>query len=210
MRAPFALALGTLALAGCLATAPLGLDDWAGLDAAGRRAVALRLLDESDVTAFSGRRYELLVPGTVPVPVAGGFIPGRVPGRRTELVVVPVALDGPYAPALLDAATVLAARARYGQSPERSVLVGFWPERGRPADVLALPVWPASRPRTVLRVTDGSSRTPDATLPDRLAAVTVTLPRGLPRDSLSARLQRAIVAAAAAPSPDSSDTDSRP
>ena len=198
--------LCAVTLAGCVASAPLGLADWPSLDAPGRHAVATRLLADSDVTAFAGQRYALDAPTAAgPVPVVGGFIPGRVPGRRSELVVVAVPLDGPQAASLLDAVTELAARARFGQDPQRSVLVAFW--RGPAAtvaDVVALPVWPRSARRVVLS---------DATAPAKAGAVealvpvaalrTVEVPVGLDRSEASARWQRAILGAAAEVLPDS-------
>ena len=193
----FALAVLSLAaLGGCLAAAPLGLDDWAGLDAPGRQEVAVRVLAESDVTALSRELYALPAPTRAAPVIVGGFVPGRVPGRRTELVVVGTALGGPSASALLDAATAIAARARYGQAPERTVLVALWPHGAGPADVLALPLWPASQRRAVLWVgADGPpSGTPDAAPPER-----VDLPAALPRAEASARLQARILRAATVP-----------
>lgn len=179
-------------LGGCLATTPLGLDDWSGLDAPGRRAVAVRLLAESDVTALTRDRYTLEAPtATAPV-LVGGFIPGRVPGRRAELVVVGTALGGRAASALLDAAMALAAQARYGQEPERSVLVAFWPRGSGPRDVLALPIWPTGKRHATLWV-DADGPPAPGSARESLRPARLDLDPALPRAAASEHLQGVIV-----------------
>ena len=197
MRSALCLLCLAAALAGCRAAAPLGLDDWRALDAPGRHAAAVRLLAESDVTALSGDRYALAAPTLATPVVVGGFVPGRVPGVRSELVVVGAALGGPAAPVLLDAAFALAREARYGLAPERTVLVALWPRGAGPRDVLALPVWPASRRRAMLWVGADGPRT-DGSPNAALAPVRVDLNAALSREAASAELQARILQAAAA------------
>lgn len=70
-----------------------------------------------------------------------GFVPGRDPVRRSELVTVAAPLDAPEAAALIEAARRVVALAAHG-SPHRSVLVALW--RDDPAEIGRMPVWPDS------------------------------------------------------------------
>jgi hypothetical protein len=180
MRVPLAapLALAAAGLAGCFASAsrfppPAEVapdaeavealaDSLAGAPSpAARRAVAARRLAAAGVTPLAGG-----VPGAGPgggtfqaglaVPLVGGFVPGGRPVARDALVVVGASLEGPAAPAVLEAARVLVARSLWETTPERTVEVVFWSGDARDgaAGALRLPLWPRDAVRAVLVVGD--------------------------------------------------------
>jgi hypothetical protein len=127
--------------------------------AAERRALLVDRLRAAGLTPLAGPSYE----AGASAPVVGGFIPGRHPALRTTLVVVAQPLDGPHVAATMEAVRTLVAASRNGAAPERSLLVAFWsPSRGAEvgaADVLRLPVWPASGVHRLLLVgADGRVR----------------------------------------------------
>jgi hypothetical protein len=74
-----------------------------------------------------------------------GYVTGRHPSHYDELVLVAADLNAPGAAAVLETARALAARARYTQTPERSVLFALWapPRTGALglSDFLANPTW---------------------------------------------------------------------
>lgn len=199
------LALALLAaLAGCVTSAPPGLTEWPTLDADGRRAVALRLLADGPVTALTGTQYEVSAPpsraGGAPAPLIGGFVPGRVPGLRTELVIVGGSLDGPEAPILIEAIEHIAREARTRLRPERTVLLALWRgQRSGPSgleDMLAVPLWPAAQRRAVLDASGLVARTRDVDV-SGLPLISILDPSAQPRQAAIDAVTRAVLAAAA-------------
>ena len=124
-------------------------------------------------------------------PIVGGIVPGQVPLRRLELLVVATALDGPFLAETIEAARALIARRPHGR-PQRSVLVAAWPTGLAPAEGLAriraVPLWPDSLRIATLVVGPGA---PDGTT--ALAASRLT------GDVLVARIVEAALALADAP-----------
>lgn len=74
-----------------------------------------------------------------------GYVPGRHPSQYDELVLVTADLDSRGAAAVLEVARELAERARFTQTPERTVLFALWspPRTGAAGltDFLANPTW---------------------------------------------------------------------
>ena len=171
------------ALADSLAAAPSG---------AARRAVAARALRAGGVTPLAGGLFAY----GVGAPLVGGFVPGRTPGRASELVVVAASLDGPAAADVLDAARVLVELSLVRTVPERTVQVVFWSapldDRTGPEAALRSPLWPRAAVAAVVAVGDG------AAFPDSLAGAPVT---AVPADrpALAARVVDAALALAAEP-----------
>lgn len=200
--------LAVLAVSGCVTSAPPGLDAWPGLDGAERREVAIRLLRESAVTAFTGSQYEVTAPAARAdgelAPIVGGFVPGRVPARRTELVIVGGSLDGPEAPILIEAVQRIARDAQTRLVPERTVLLALW--RGRRSgpsglqDMLDVPLWPAAKRRAVLDASGLVARDRDVDL-GPLPVISILDPGAQPRQAAIDAVVRAVLAAAAAPEP---------
>ena len=135
-------------------------------------------------------------------------MPGRHPLARADLVVVGTSLDGPGAPALLEAARVLVERSQWATVPERTVLValwtGRWADRRGVAETLAAPVWSRGAVRAVLVVGDGPAGGVDtlavetlapggggpglaAALVERVAALAARPPRPAPPDTVAVR-----------------------
>ena len=91
-------------------------------------------------------------------PHVAAFVPGRDPRVRSELVVVGTALEGGSAPALVEAARVLAERGLWTQTPGRTVEAVVW--SAAPSDRLGLlraleaPLWDRSQIRAVVVVSD--------------------------------------------------------
>lgn len=138
------------ALADSLAEAP---------SSAARRAVVVRRLAAAGFTPLAGgvqRDGRYLV--GVGTPYVGGFVPGRQPVVRDELVLVGTSLDGPAAPAVLEAGRVLVARSMWETTPGRTVEFVFWsgrtPAREGVAGALRLPTWPRDAVVAVLLVGD--------------------------------------------------------
>lgn len=200
----FLLATVPLALSSCVTSAP-GLADWDSLTPDGRRDVALRVLAESAVTAFTGDRYEVLAPpaaGQTPQRLVGGFVPGRVPGRRSELVIVGGSLDGPEAPVLIEAARQIALDARSRLRPERTVLLALW--RGQRTgttaldDLLAVPLWSAAGRRAVLDASGAAARTGKTRIAG-VPLIPIFDPETQPWQAAVDAVVQAVLTAAAAP-----------
>ena len=170
------------------------------LSAAGglaRQAVAVRALRRGGVTPLAGG---LLGGGVftrgVGAPVVAGFVPGRVPGRASELVVVAASLDDPAAAAeALEAARVLVDLSLVRTVPERTVEVALWSGLdvgGGVEAVLRSPVWPRDAVAAVLVVGDRPAP------PARVGGVAVTAVAA-DRPALAARIVEAALALAAEP-----------
>ncbi len=85
-------------------------------------------------------------------PVLAGFVPGRHPLARPDLVVVGTEADGPHAAPLLEAARVLVERSEWATVPERTVLVALWSGTRGAEAALRLGVWPRDSVRAVIQV----------------------------------------------------------
>lgn len=90
-----------------------------------------------------------------------GYVAGRHPSHYDELVLVAADLNSVSAAAALEVARELAARARFTQTPERTVLFALWspPRIGALglADFLANPTWALASVTRALLVTADSS-----------------------------------------------------
>jgi len=115
-------------------------------------------------------RFTFPAPGAAG-PVVAGFIPGRRAPLRDTLVVA-VAVGRVGRAALLEAACLLAARATFTATPQRSLLVAFPTTAPAGAEaagaeaadaalarVLALPLWDAAAVRHVVLVGGGADTT---------------------------------------------------
>ena len=110
----------------------------------GRQLAMTELLSEFGLTPLAGgaapfdaRRYALGPQETW----LGGFIPGRHPVLRSELVLVRAASEDLAAGRLLEAARVLVERSQTENLPGRSVLVAFYADS---TQRLARSLWPAA------------------------------------------------------------------
>ena len=201
---PFLLALAALAAAGgCAASEPAVTTGpeaapsarllaatadslAAAAGPAARRALAERLLARFGVTPLADMglpraanpRYtvDALRPGRSVV--VGGFVPGRRPLAREELVIVGTDLAGPDVGPVLEAARVLAERSQWTVTPERTVMVALWSGPDGARDALSSGVWPRANVRAVLGVGEPVA-VPDTAVPDttggvRLETVTVS------------------------------------
>ena len=168
-------------------------DSLAVADAAGRRAVAARALRRAGVTPLAGGLFTR----GVGVPVVAGFVPGRVPGKASSLVVVAADLGDPAAAAAaVEAARVLVGLSLVRPVPERTVQVALWSDpdpRGGLGAVLRSPLWPRDAVASVVAVGDRP------TLPDSLGGVPVTA-IAADRPALADRIVEAALARAAEPS----------
>ena len=127
----------------------------------------------------------------VRVPVVGGFVPGRVPSRAGELVVVAAGLDGPAAADVVDAARVLVDLSLVGTVPERTVGLVLWtgPSGAGLRTAVRAPLWPRDAVAAAVVVGEG--------LPATVGGVPVTaVPPG---PGLAARVVEAALARAAEP-----------
>lgn len=109
-----------------------------------RQLAAVELLSSYGVTPVAGgaapfdaRRFELGPDGST----VGGFIPGRHPILRSELVVVQAAIGDSSVAMVMEAVRALVARSQTENIPGRSVLVAIVPDAAQGA-MRAL--WPAS------------------------------------------------------------------
>lgn len=165
-----------------------------------RQAAAVRYLAAVGVTPLADGSFNVARPlgadgmfgsGALP-PHVGGFVPGRDPLGRAELVVLGARLDGASAAIVLEAARVLVARSPENV-PERTVLVALWDSRQSDADGLAAvlrgPLWPRSSVAAAVVV--GAERAARADLP-----ITVLTP-DVDRPGAVARTVAAVVEAAA-------------
>ena len=166
-----------LALSDSLAAAP---------SSAARRAVAVRALRAAGVTPLAGEQFTR----GVRAPLVGGFVPGRVPGRAAELIVVAADLDDPAASEVLEAARALVALSLVQTTPERAVQVVFWSAPLGPADGLAAalrsPLWPRDAVHAAVVL---GSAPPDSV--GGVAVVPVALGPGLAARLLGAVIERA-------------------
>ena len=175
--------LGVRVLRDSLARAP---------SAAARRAVAVRALRAAGVTPLAG---DLFTTG-VRAPLVGGFVPGRVPGRASELVVVGASLDAASAADVVEAARALVDLSLVQTTPERTVQVVLWTGALETPEALALalrsPLWPRDGLAAAVVVGDA------AALPDSVGGVAVA---AVPADrpALAARLLDAVLARASEP-----------
>ncbi len=119
-----------------------------------RRAVAARRLGAAGVTPLADGAFTI---GSE-LPGVGGFVPGRHPIGRPELVVLGSALDAATAPVVLEAARMLVTQSLAQNVPERTVLVAFWGADESAAQgvatLLRQPLWPRSAVRAVVVVGD--------------------------------------------------------
>ena len=113
--------------------------------------------EEPDAAAFTAPTSGLL----------GGFVPGRQPLLRPELVVLVAPADGPLAAAVLEAGRLLVIRSMTENEPGRTVLVALTSGAEGPSAAVRLPVWPADAIREVLVVGEGPE------LPDSLGGAVV-------------------------------------
>ncbi|MDT0630553.1 hypothetical protein RQM47_13870 [Rubrivirga sp. S365] len=158
---------------------------------AARRAVAVRALRAAGVTPLAGDLFET----GVGAPLVGGFVPGRVPSRASELVVVAANLSEAAAADVLEAARVLVALSLVEVVPERTVRVALWPGTYSAREGVSLtlrsPLWPRPAVAAVVVVGGGA-------VPDVVGGVPVTrVPADAP--DLAARVVRAVLERAAAP-----------
>ena len=205
MRVPVCAAALALAVSGCLvperavrapasvapdaeAAAALGDSLARAPSPEARRGVAARALRRAGVTPLAGGRFTV----GVGAPLVGGFVPGRVPGRAAELVVVAASLDGPGAADAVEAVRVLVDLSLAGTVPERTVQVVLWTGSAGGAGLrtaVSAPLW--SREAVVAAVVVGDG------LPTAVGGVPVA---GVaPGPDLAARLVGAVLARAAEP-----------
>ena len=157
------------------ARAVAALADSLARPGADRRAVAARALARGGATPLGdpvlGDSLGLFAWSGAPV--AAGLVPGRHPLARPDLVVGGTRIDGPAAPAVLEAARVLAERARWTHQPERTVEVvlwsGLWTDRQAVSEVLRAPVWPRDNVRAVLVVGDAAVAPVDSVAVEAMA-----------------------------------------
>jgi len=115
-----------------------------------RRAAIRRALVRAGVTPFGDGRIESRFQTDLGVPLVGGFVPGRHPRGRSELVVLGTRVDGAAVPAVVEAARVLAQRSQFATVPERTVQVAFWPGGDGVRQVLRSSLWPRDQIRAVV------------------------------------------------------------
>lgn len=160
--------------------------------AAARRGVAVRALRTAGVTPLAGGLFTR----GVTAPLVGGFVPGAVPSKASELVVLGASLEGPGAADVVDAARVLVDLSLAQTVPERTVQVVFWsaplsPREGVEA-ALRSPLWPRDAVRTAVVLASG------AALPDSVGGADVRAVEVGGTDTVS-RLVAAVLTAAAEP-----------
>ncbi|PAP77509.1 hypothetical protein [Rubrivirga marina] len=112
-----------------------------------RRAAIRRALVRAGVTPFGDGRLQARFQTDLGIPLVGGFIPGRHPLGRAELVVLGTRVDGGAVPAVIEAAHVLVQRSQYATVPERTVEVAFWPGGDGVRQVLRSSLWPRDQIR---------------------------------------------------------------
>lgn len=127
---------------------------------AARRAVAARRLAAAGLTPLAGGTPRAARDfGTDPEgSVVGGYVPGRHPLGRSQLVVLGSPLDEASAPVVLEAARVLVARSEVQNVPERTVQIALWdgrrPDREGIASAFDLALWPREAIVSVVAVGD--------------------------------------------------------
>ena len=119
----------------------------------GRNAVISTWLEASGLTPLAGgaapfdaRRYSLGAGDSL----LGGFIPGRHPVIRSELVVAEVRAGDPLAAHLMEAIRVLVQRSQTENVPSRTVFVAFYQDHLRPRRSFSL--WPRLRVQSRLKL----------------------------------------------------------
>ncbi len=117
-----------------------------------RRAFLRRELVRAGVTPFGDGGLVATYQTDLGVPVVGGFVPGRSPLGRSELVIVGTRADGPAAAAVLEAARVLVERSLWTSQPERTVEVAFWSAGDGIRQVIRSSLWPSGAVRAVVMV----------------------------------------------------------
>ena len=139
------------ALADTLATAPSTADRVGVVERAFVRAGVTPLSDFGMAPAPSPR-FRMPLGG----PAVAGFVPGRDPRVRGELVLVGTRLEGPAVGAVLEAARVLVERSQWVTAPGRTVEVVFWSgvrsDREGARQALGAALWPRDRIRGVVVV----------------------------------------------------------
>ena len=175
----------------------------------GRRARVVRALVRAGVTPLAdmGRREAQNPRFVVDGPVTAGLIPGRNPLARDELVVVATAIDGPQAAVVLEAARVMAERAKWTTNPERTVMIAFLGPGASVNQVLNAGVWPRAQVRAVLTVGDGGR------VPEGVSETALVLQGRTPQELASTVLEAALrLARRPPPAADSlaADTTSAP
>lgn len=115
-----------------------------------RRAAIRRALVRAGVTPFGDGRQQARFQTDLGVPLVGGYVPGRHPLGREDLVVLGTRADGPAVPAVIEAARVLAQRAQFAAVPERTVEVAFWTGGDGVRQVLRSSLWPRDQIRAVV------------------------------------------------------------
>ena len=159
-----------------------------------RRAALRRALVRAGVSPFGDGRLEAEYQTSLGVPLVGGYVPGRHPTGRTDLVVLGTRVDGAGVPAVLEAARVLAERSQWANVPERSVEVAFWPAGDGVRQVLRSSLWPREAIRAVVVAGGEGAATVDG--------VPVTrLPLGGDAVALAAALVDSTLALARVPPP---------
>ncbi|WP_420454525.1 hypothetical protein [Rubrivirga sp.] len=115
-----------------------------------RRAFLRRQLVRAGVTPFGDGGLVARYQTDLGVPVVGGFVPGRSPLGRSELVVLGTRADGPATAAVLEAARVLVERSLWTSQPERTVEVAFWSAGDGVRQVIRSSLWPRAAVRAVV------------------------------------------------------------
>ena len=161
-----------------------------------RRAAIRRALVRAGVTPFGDGRQRARFQTDLGVPLVGGFVPGRHPLGRSELVVLGTRADGPAVPAVIEAARVLAQRSQYAAVPERTVEVAFWTGGDGVHQVLRSSLWPRDQIRAVVIVGGEGPGTVDG-------VPVVRLDVGVGGAALAAALVQQTIDAARVPPPPS-------
>lgn len=128
-----------------------------------RRARVVRAFARYGLTPLAdfGRQDALNPRWGADGPVLAGFVPGRHPLARPDLVIVGTDIDGPNAAPLLEAARVLVERSMWATVPERTVMVALWSGTRGPEDALKLGIWPRANVRAVIQIGDSGASVQD-------------------------------------------------
>ncbi len=135
-----------------------------------RRAFLKRSLVRSGLTPFGDGRLDPQFQTDLGVPVVGGYVPGRHPVGRPELVIVGTRVDGPGVASLLEAVRVLVERSEWVSQPERSVEVAFWPAGDGVRQGVRASLWSRSQIRAVVTVGGAGPAEVDGVPVERLDA----------------------------------------
>ena len=162
-----------------------------------RRLALVDLVASIGVTPFAGgaapndvRRYALGAPDSL----VGGFVPGRHPIARGELVTVRAAAQDAAAIDLLEASRVLVERSKVENVPSRSLLVAFHAPSGADSRRLAQgtesALWASSRVHARARLEPGGLRVTYPASDASRADSTVTL--AIPQTDAAARVEELV------------------